>query len=195
MLETLLQLDYDLFLFLNDINSPFWDKLMLFITHKYTWVPLYLGVTVYLFYRHKLKSAFFLYLGFILLVFITDQSSVHLFKNVFERLRPSHDPLLEGLVHTPGSKGGKYGFVSSHAANVFGFAVYSALLFKNRIYSLLIFIWAAVVSYSRIYLGVHFPGDILGGALLGAAAGFAVYAIFQIPFLKPDKKKKNTARY
>jgi undecaprenyl-diphosphatase len=195
MLETLLQLDYDLFLFFNDINSPFWDKLMLFITHKYTWVPLYLGVTIYLFYRYKLKSAIFVFLGFILLVFLTDQSSVHLFKNVFERLRPSHDPLLEGLVHNPGSKGGKYGFVSSHASNVFGFAVFSALLFKNRLYSLLIFIWAIVVSYSRIYLGVHFPGDILGGALLGTAAGFAVYAIFLIPSFKIQKKQRSTSSY
>lgn len=189
MLETLINWDIQLFLFFNGFHSPFMDSVMLVITHKYTWVPLYLAIAAYLFYRYKLKSALFLFLGFILLVVLTDQTSVHLFKNVFERLRPSHNPDLEGLAHIPGSKGGKFGFVSSHATNVFGLAVLSALLFKHRAYGIFIFIWAAVVSYSRIYLGKHYPGDILGGAAWGSLLAYGVYMLYKIPFLKPEKRR------
>lgn len=189
MLEILITADINLFLTLNGIHNPFWDQVMLIITAKYTWVPLYVATVGFLFYRYKPKSAFFLFLGFIGLVTAADQSSVHLFKEFFERLRPCFNPEISAGVHVPDMPGGKYGFVSSHATNVFSYAVFSAIIFRNNIYAGLILLWAAVVSYSRIYLGVHYPLDILGGAMLGAILGIAFARIFSIEFLKPQLRK------
>jgi len=116
-----------------------------------------------------------LFLG--LLFLISDQSSVRLFKNVFERLRPCHNPNLEGMVHLVNGCGGKFGFVSSHATNCFALAIFSGLLFKNhyKYMMILMLFWAALVSYSRVYVGVHYPGDIIGGAVLGSIIGFLVF--------------------
>jgi undecaprenyl-diphosphatase len=111
-----------------------------------------------------------------LVVTLADQTSVHLFKNVFERLRPCHNPEIRELIHLAASKCyGKFGFVSSHAANSFGVAVFLALAFKTRWFSWFILAWALLVSYSRIYLGVHYPADIIVGGLLGAVCGYAVW--------------------
>ncbi|HEY5124915.1 MAG TPA: phosphatase PAP2 family protein, partial [Ignavibacteria bacterium] len=107
-----------------------------------------------------------------------DQSSV-LVKNLVQRLRPCYDPALKGLVHlVNGECGGLFGFVSSHATNSFDVALLSLLFIKKRWYSISIIIWALVIGYSRIYLGVHFPGDVLCGSLLGAFIGWSMYQIY-----------------
>lgn len=116
-----------------------------------------------------------------IVVALTDQLSVHLFKNVFERLRPCHNPDLNGLVHLVNSKcGGKFGFVSSHAANTFGVAMFIHYIFRVRWFTLSILLWATIVSYSRIYLGVHYPGDVVFGALLGVLIGWGVWRVFKM---------------
>jgi len=109
-------------------------------------------------------------------VSLADESSLHLFKNVFERLRPCNEASLKAFIRLPTGRcaGGRFGFVSSHAANTFAVAVFLANLFKKRWFTAMIILWAAGVSYSRIYLGVHYPGDVLGGAMLGAVCGYAV---------------------
>jgi len=124
--------------------------------------------------------------GFITLIFIglmvllCDQISTSVFKEGFERFRPSHEPALEGMVDLiNGKKGGKFGFVSSHATNSFGLAVFSLLLFRFNWYTLFILFWATLNSYSRIYMGVHYPGDILGGLLLGSLIGWFVYWLYK----------------
>lgn len=180
MLEQLMTLDTDIFLFLNGIHSPIWDEIMWVVSGKLTWIPLYLTVLFFVFKQYKLKG-FLVLLFLILLVTCADQISVKGFKNVFERLRPSQDPALEGLVRTiKNYKGGKYGFVSSHAANTFAFAMFTALFFRKRLLSFFIFFWAAFVSYSRIYLGVHYTGDILCGALLGVLIGLVIYKLYKL---------------
>lgn len=169
------QLDKSLFLFLNSFNSPFWDRVMWITSAKATWVPLYVMVLVMMGIRHRRKMIVMVPVMILTIVF-TDQLSVHAFKEVFMRLRPCHEPSLEGLVHIVNGKCfGKYGFVSSHASNSFGFAMISLLLYRERWYSVSIISWASVVGYSRIYLGVHYPGDVICGALLGVLVGYLPY--------------------
>ena len=172
------QLDHRLFLFLNSINSPFWDKVMNFMSLVAVWIPLYLAILIFLGIRYK-KKFWIIILFIIIAVVLSDQTSVFI-KNAFDRPRPCHESSLQGLVHiVKGYCGGMYGFVSSHASNSLTVALLSSLLIRNRWYTVFIIIWAATVSYSRIYLGVHYPGDVLGGALLGIFIGWGVYKMYE----------------
>ena len=176
MLEIIQNLDTQLFLFLNGIHSEFWDPIMIFFSGKLTWLPLYLAIVVFMYIRFGWRLVWPL-LGVALIITLADQTSVHLFKNVFERLRPCRNTEIQELIHlaTGRCAGGMYGFVSSHAANTFGVAVFLTYLFKTRWFTIFILIWAAAVSYSRIYLGAHYPGDIIVGGLLGAVCGYGVW--------------------
>jgi undecaprenyl-diphosphatase len=183
------QLDQQVFLFLNSLNSPFWDKVMSTISLVVVWVPLYLAIILYLGFRYK-KKLLVIFLFIILAVSFTDQTAL-LIKNTVERLRPCHEPSLEGLVHlVKGRCGGKFGFVSSHAANSFNVALLSLMFIRRRWYSISIIIWATLVGYSRIYLGVHYPGDVLCGSVLGAFTGWGVYMLFDLTDKNILQKKK-----
>lgn len=177
------QIDQQLFLFLNSANSPFWDKVMLFMSMKVVWAPLYLAILIYLGMKYKRK--FWMIILFIVLaVVLADQTSV-LIKNAFDRPRPCHESSLQGLIHlVSASCGGTYGFVSSHAANSFNVALLSLMFIKKRWFTAGILVWASAVSYSRIYIGVHYPGDVLCGAILGALIGWGIYKLYQVA----DKK-------
>jgi len=178
LIQSIVELDRELLLFLNSIHNNFFDAFMWMISSKEIWGPLYLVIIYYFFKNTDKKKAFYILAACVLCIVLCDQISSSIFKPLFERWRPSRDPLIGDLVHiVNGKRGGKYGFVSSHAANVFGLAVFSSLLFKNRLYSIVILSWAALVSYSRVYLGVHFPGDILCGGLLGSGLGYGVYRL------------------
>ncbi|MCG8700189.1 MAG: phosphatase PAP2 family protein [Bacteroidales bacterium] len=181
MLEYLDSIDKQLFLWLNSFHSPFWDGIMKFISGKIEWAPLYAIILAVLIYRFRMK-ALYIIPAIILTILLADRLSVLAFKEVVCRLRPSHAPDITPLVHiVDGYRGGSYGFVSSHAANSFGLATVLAFIFRNKYFNIFIFFWAALVSYSRIYLGVHYPGDILGGALLGAACGsFSAWLLFYL---------------
>jgi undecaprenyl-diphosphatase len=156
------------------------DQVMYAISGKLIWAPLYISILVYLGIRYKRK--FILILLFIILaVALADQTSVQLFKNTVQRLRPCHEPALEGLVHlVKGECGGKWGFVSSHATNSFNVALISLLFIRKRWYTISIIIWALVVGYSRIYLGVHYPGDVICGSILGAFVGWSMYKLYTL---------------
>jgi len=174
------QLDRELFLFLNSIHSPGWDSIMTFVSAKLTWAPFYAFILVLLSIKYK-RSILIIIPIIILTITASDQLSVHAFKEVFMRLRPCHEPALEGLVHTVNNRcGGMYGFVSSHAANSFAAAILSLGLMKKRWFTIMILFWATLVSYSRVYLGVHYPGDIIGGAILGAVIGYLFLSLFRL---------------
>ena len=145
---------------------------------KVVWAPLYIGILIYLGIRYR-RSFWVLLLFIILAVFLADRVSVFI-KYAVDRPRPCHETSLQGLVHmVDGVCGGMYGFVSSHASNSFNVAFLSLMFIKRKWYTVLIIIWASTVSYSRIYLGVHYPGDVLGGAILGAFIGWGVYKLFE----------------
>jgi len=180
MIDFLTYWDTQLFIFLNGIHSPFWDNVMWWISGSKSWIPFYLIIIAVIIYQ-KRKGAILVLLFIAFLVLLSDQSSVHLFKNVFQRLRPCHTPELQDIVHLVKNKcGGKFGFVSSHASNTFGIATFLAFLFKNKAFGIFIFFWAFIVSYSRIYLGVHFPLDVFCGGLLGFIIGFTVYKAYYL---------------
>ncbi len=173
-------LDKQLFLFLNSLNSPFWDQVMYILSGKVIWAPLYLAILIYLGIKYK-KRFLVIILFIIVAVAMADQFSVQIFKNIFHRLRPCHEPSLQGMVHlVNGECGGLYGFVSSHASNSFNVALLSLMFIQKRWYTISILIWATVIGYSRIYLGVHYPGDVICGSMLGALIGWSVYKLYEL---------------
>ncbi|HLP05290.1 MAG TPA: phosphatase PAP2 family protein [Paludibacter sp.] len=175
MVETLKLWDTTLFLFLNGLHCPFFDGIMYAASWKLTWIPFYMSI-LYLLIRYWKKDSVWIILALLACVVIADNISSGLIKNLVQRPRPSHNDSLNSVIHLVHNyRGGKYGFVSSHASNTLGFALLSALLFRNRVYGLLVIGWALVVGYSRIYLGVHYPFDILGGMLVGALSAYGCY--------------------
>lgn len=173
-MQTILDLDKELLLFFNGLHTSWLDPVMILATKTISWLPLYLFL-VYLIIKFKKWDTLFVLVGVALTIVLADQITSGFMKPFFARLRPSQDPALAGLVHLVNDyKGGLYGFASSHAANTFGTATLIFLLFRARYrWIWLIFIWALLVSYTRIYLGVHYPGDIIVGALVGLACGLS----------------------
>ena len=177
------QIDTNLLLFLNGIHFQWADQFMFLVSGKWIWTPFYVWLIYLIIRTHGKRSAIVLVMIAIVLV-LTDQVASHLIKNLAERLRPSHEPGLEGILHlVNGYKGGHFGFVSSHASNSFGIATYFFLLFRKRYRWLpwLMFSLAILVSYSRIYLGVHYPGDVICGAFTGAIIANIIF-FFQTRF-------------
>lgn len=175
MIERIIEFDKHLMLLLNGWHSPFFDFLMPVITNKYTGIPTYLAILVILFRKTDMKKLLIAVAAILVTFALCDSLSVALFKETFQRLRPGWDPQIMDQVRMLEYKGGQYGFVSSHAANLFGLATITSLLIKNRIYTALIFFWAALVGYSRIYVGKHFPADVVCGAIFGMIVGYLVY--------------------
>ena len=174
-LQNILEFDKELFLYLNSFYNDFMDTIMLMVTRKETWVPFYLTI-VFFFVKNYRSKALMILLFMGLTVVASDQISV-LLKVTLQRLRPTHEPALEGMVHMAFQKGGLYSFVSSHASNMFAVFVFTSRIFKNRSYFVLMLFWALVVSYSRIYVGVHYPLDVVGGALLGWFLGVLMFKV------------------
>lgn len=176
-MEQLIEWDKAVFLFLNNTHTPFWDHFMWIYTGRLTWVPLILSLLFVLF-RKNWKEALLVVVALALTITLCDQFASSLCKPYFARFRPAQDPEFSSFVQiVNGYRGGRYGFISSHAANSFGAVVLLALIFRNRLFTITAVVWAIVNCYSRIYLGVHYPGDILAGTVAGIVIAVIVYAI------------------
>lgn len=170
MLDTLKRWDKDLFLLINRHHNSFFDVVMYWASDKLFWIPFY-AFLVFIVIREFKKKSILILLHVAALVTASDQIASGLIKNTMKRLRPSHQPSLEGLIHlSAAGKGGLYGFVSSHASNAFALFVFLTILLPRSYRSLkwILFFWAVLIAYSRVYNGVHYPADVLGAALLGS---------------------------
>ncbi len=181
ILDQLVTLDETIFLFFNGLHNGFWDNFMMLFTGKFIWVPMYAALLFLLLRTYKWKTALVVIVGVALVIALADQICAGAIRPAVERLRPSNlDNPLSALTHIVDNyRGGRYGFPSCHAANSFALIVYLGMIVgKRRLWWFLVG-WAIVNSYSRLYLGVHYPGDLLVGAMIGSAVAMIVYGLTQ----------------
>lgn len=179
----LADLDARLLLIVNGAYSPFFDAVMWCISGRWIWVPFYIVLTYMLFRRFSWKRATLCLITIGLIILAADQTCASLIRPEVCRLRPANlNNPLSHLVHVVnGYRGGRYGFPSCHAANTFALAMFMSLVFRNKRFTVMMFSWAIVVSYSRMYLGVHYFGDLFCGASVGSL--FAVLFYLLLKFL------------
>ena len=188
MIEKILGLDSYLFLYLNNLGSQYYDNFWIFLSRTEANVMFYLVVLIAYIYsinnKKRTKILFHLIITIVILITISDQTS-NLFKDSFQRLRPCYNELIsDSLRLVKDSCGGRYGFFSAHASNSFSLAIFYGLLLRssNRLFIFLFSIYAFLISYSRIYLGVHYPIDILVGAIFGTINAIVLFKIYLYSF-------------
>ena len=188
MIEKILDLDSYLFLYLNNLGSQYYDNFWIFLSRTEANVMFYLVVLIAYIYsinnKKRTKILFHLIIAIAILITISDQTS-NLFKDSFQRLRPCYNELIsDSLRLVKDSCGGRYGFFSAHASNSFSLAIFFGLLLRssNKLLILLFAIYAFLISYSRIYLGVHYPIDILVGTIFGTINAIVLHKIYLYSF-------------
>lgn len=181
MLESLQQLDQEVFLFLNGLRSPFLDHFMWLFTGKIIWVPMYVAILYVLCRNFNRRLTLFTVIAIALLITYADQVCSGLIRPWVERMRPSNpdNPLSEFVHILHGKRGGRYGFPSCHASNSFALAFFLTFFFRQKSLSIFILCWATVNSYSRIYIGVHYPGDLLAGSVVGLSGALLVCCLYR----------------
>jgi undecaprenyl-diphosphatase len=196
-LQRLVDIDKQLLLTLNGSDSLYMDGVMKVYTSTVVWIPVALVLLFIVLKNNTPRTSLLVVLAVALTVIATDQMSSHLIKPLVGRLRPCQDPAIMHLVDTVnGYCSGGYSFTSSHACNSFGLFVIISLIIRNGLLSLSLLVWATINSFSRIYLGVHYPGDILCGALVGSAIGVVMYLIYSYVHRKIEySSRRITANY
>lgn len=179
-LQSVIDLDTSIFLFFNGMHNTYFDYFMSTYSGKWIWIPMYAAIFYVMLRNFSWKVTLCCVVAVALVVVFTDQVSASLIRPHVERMRPSNlnNPLSE-LVHIVNNhRGGRYGFPSCHAANTFGLAFFLFFLFRRCWLTLFMMGWALLTCYSRVYLGVHYPGDLLVGTLIGAAGAYLMYHLF-----------------
>lgn len=178
-IQQLIETDRDLLLNWNGSDSLFWDGFMWIVSDTKTWALAAVMLLYIIFKNTKLAHGMLILVMLALTITLADQFASGICKPFFERFRPTQDPELMYLVDVVnGYRGGRYGFMSSHAANTFAFALFVSLLIRNKWLTCVLFLWAIIPSFSRIYLGVHYPGDVLCGAVSGCIMAALVYWLY-----------------
>ena len=177
--SSLIDIDKYLLLSMNGSDSLFWDGCMTLYTTTIVWMPLLIMLIYVLIKNNNIRDFFFLLTMLVIVFLLTDFVSSGIFKPLFARLRPAHDPEIMYIVDVVNEmRSYDFSFTSSHAANSFGLATFIMMLMKNRALSLSLILWASVNAYTRIYLGVHYPADILAGTTVGVIIGLAMYKLY-----------------
>ncbi len=181
MIEQLIQYDTELFIYLNSLGTATWDPFWLAYTSKFNWIPFY-AVLLYLIFRQiGTKSMLVTIVLVALMILVTDQVT-NLFKHGFQRMRPCHlAEIVESMRLVRDGCGGRYGFFSGHASNTMAAAIFIGMTLKPRFKYLLyiLLVWAFLMAYSRVYIGVHYPIDIVLGMMFGATSGYVFYRLNQ----------------
>ena len=189
--HTLSAADVGIFKSINALHTPWADVAMYYISHKWFWLWAY-ALLLWWLVRHYGYKVVGVLLAIVLCITLADQISSAVFKPLFERLRPCHNPLIADSVHVVGGCGGMFGFVSSHAANAFGLVTLLWLLLRRRYPGIAYaFAWPLLLGYSRIYVGAHYPLDVLGGFIVGAFAAALSYQMYinlgrRVGLFKPE---------
>lgn len=181
MLDFLINIDTEILLFFNSLHTPWLDSFMTMATGRFVWVPMYATILFILFSTFPRREALLYTVAVILSIVFADQICATVLRPIFERLRPAHpDNPISQFVHiVDGYRGGHYGFPSCHGSNSFALATIMALIVKIPRFSRFIFFWATLNAYTRLYLGVHYPGDLLVGAIIGSAGAAGIYFAVQ----------------
>ncbi len=181
-MEQLINIDTGIFLFFNSMYCDFADRFMQLFSERFIWVPMYATLLFVIIRNYGWRKALFIIAGSALAIAMTDQLCASLIRPVVQRLRPANpaNPLSD-LVHiVNGYRGGNYGFPSCHAANTFALVGLMVPLIRNRRFTATVVTWALVNCYSRIHLGVHYPGDLLAGGLIGFMIGYLCYYLVRL---------------
>lgn len=180
-IQQLERIDMQIFLFFNGLHSDFWDYFMLIFSDRFVWVPFYASFLFVMVRNFPIKVVLITLIVITLIITLCDQTASGLLKPMIGRMRPSNpDNPISPMVHiVQGYRGGSYGFPSSHAANAWSMAFFARYLVRRSKLTLFLCLWAFITCYSRMYLGVHYFGDVLVGTIIGFIYATLCYYIFQ----------------
>lgn len=180
ILHLLKEWDTNLFLLVNGLHSPYWDTFMWLVSNKYVWLPLYASIIYIIFRNYNWKVIVACFITMSMIILFTDGVCANIIRPMIGRMRPSNlDNPISSMVHiVDGHRGGRFGFPSAHSSNTWGLTFFVFYLFRRHWLSIFMAAWACLVGYSRMYLGVHYPGDIIMGMLLAAFGSSVCYYVF-----------------